>query len=73
MVGAKLGITARVILDTGDAKKTFRITDPKKIEVSGGTTDLACGSQPQTPLRVEYSQSDAPQVDGEVRALYFEK
>jgi hypothetical protein len=60
-------------LDTGDAKKTFLVTDPKKVEVSGGTTDLVCGVQPRTPLRVEYSQSDAPQVDGEVHALYFEK
>jgi Ca-activated chloride channel homolog len=68
-----LGERALIILDMGDARKTFLIADPKKVEVSGGATDLVCGVQPRTPLRVEYSHSEAPQVDGEVRALYFEK
>jgi hypothetical protein len=56
-----------------DTFRAFLIADPKNVQVSGGATDLVCGAQPQTPLRVEYSPSDAPQVDGEVRALYFEK
>ncbi|HEY6345902.1 MAG TPA: VWA domain-containing protein [Bryobacteraceae bacterium] len=68
-----LGERALIILDMGGATKTFLIADPKKVEVSGGVTDLVCGVQPGTPLRVEYSHSEAPQVDGEVRALYFEK
>jgi Ca-activated chloride channel homolog len=68
-----LGERALIILDVGEAKKTFLIADPKKVEVSGGATDLGCGLQPRTPLRVEYSHSEEPQVDGEVRALYFEK
>jgi hypothetical protein len=68
-----LGERALIAMDTGDAKKTFLIADPKNVQVSGGATDLVCGAQPQTPLRVEDSPSDVPQVDGEVRALYFEK
>jgi Ca-activated chloride channel homolog len=68
-----LGEQALIILDVADAKRTFLVADPKKVEVSGGATDFVCGVQPGTPLRVEYSLSKAPEVDGEVRALYVDK
>ncbi len=71
-----LGDHANFVVDTGSAKKRFRIDDPEKIVivgVPGGKLDLQCGPQTPAAVRVEYAKSGAEEIDGEIRVIWFEK
>jgi hypothetical protein len=68
------GDQIKVVVQTEQGKKNFRIKNPANVIVSGkggGTVDLNCGPQKPTNVRIQYGPGDGG-FDGSVEAIYFE-
>jgi tetratricopeptide (TPR) repeat protein len=68
------GDQIKVVVQTEQGKKNFRILNPANVIVSGksgGTVDLNCGPQIPMNVRIQYGPGETG-YDGQVEAIYFE-
>jgi hypothetical protein len=68
------GDQIKVVVQTEQGKKNFRIKNPANVIVSGksgGTVDLNCGPQKPMNVRIQYGPGETG-FDGQVEAIYFE-
>ena len=68
------GDQIKVVVQTEQGKKNFRILNPANVIVSGksgGTVDLNCGPQKPMNVRIQYGPGETG-FDGQVEAIYFE-
>jgi hypothetical protein len=68
------GDQIKVVVQTEQGKKNFRILNPANVIVSGksgGTVDLNCGPQKPMNVRIQYGPGETG-YDGQVEAIYFE-
>ena len=68
------GDQIKVVVQTEQGSKTFRIKTPANVIVSGksgGTVDLNCGPQKPMNVRIQYGPGETG-FDGQVEAIYFE-
>ena len=68
------GDQIKVVVQTEQGKKNFRILNPANVIVSGksgGTIDLNCGPQKPMNVRIQYGPGETG-YDGQVEAIYFE-
>ena len=68
------GDQIKVVVQTEQGRKNFRIKNPANVIVSskgGGTVDLNCGPQKPTNVRIQFGPGEGG-FDGLVEAIYFE-